>query len=58
MEDVIIDVIVNGQVLTPTEIPPAMSDKIAAALVNGDYPREIEHKGVHYQWSTRPCVYP
>ncbi len=58
MEDVIIDVIVDGRVLTPTEIPPAVSDQIEAALVNGDEPREIDHEWVCYQWSPRPCVFP
>ena len=58
MEDIIIDVIVDGRVLTPAEIPPAVSNRIEAALVNEDELREIDYEGVYYQWSVRPCVFP
>jgi hypothetical protein len=58
MEDIIIDVIVDGRVLLPQEIPPAVSVEIETALAHGDTPREIIVEGVCYQWSVRPCVYP
>jgi len=58
MEDFIIDVIVDGRLLSPKEIPPAVAAEIAAALANGKAPKEILYAGVRYQWSVRPCVYP
>ena len=62
MYDIIIDVVVDGRALTPEEIPQAVSDHIAAiqeqGLENEGGIWEIEHAGVHYQWSIRPCVYP
>ena len=58
MEDIIIDVIADGRVLTLVEIPPAVSNQIEAALVNRDESREIDYIGVCYQWSIRPCVFP
>jgi hypothetical protein len=56
--DIVIDVLVDGRTLTPGEIPPAVSEQIAAAQKNGDPVREIEHAGIRYRWSIRPCVYP
>ena len=58
MEDVIIDVVVNGRVLLPQEIPPAVTEAIGATLVKEEPPREIQYEGVRYWWSIRPCVYP
>lgn len=58
MEDVIIDVVVNGRVLLPQEIPPAVTKAIAATLATPTSPQEIEYEGVCYWWSMRPCVYP
>ncbi len=58
MEDIIIDVLVDGRVLAPAKIPPAVFDQIEVALVNGDETREIDYEGVCYQWFTRPCVFP
>jgi len=58
MEDIIIDVIMDGRVLLPQEIPPAVSAEIETTLANGDPPKEIISEGVCYQWSVRPCVYP
>lgn len=58
MEDVIIDVVVNGRVLLPQEIPPAVTKVIEATLATGASPQEIQHEGVYYWWSIRPCVYP
>ena len=58
MEDLIIDVIVDGRVLLPKEIPPAVTAEIDAVLAKGAAPQEIFHAGVRYQWSVRPCVYP
>jgi len=58
MEDVIIDVIVEGRLLLPKEIPPVVSAEIEATLANGEAPTEIHYEGVCYQWSVRPCVYP
>ena len=62
MYDIITDVVVDGRALAPEEIPQAVSDYIVAiqeqGLENEGRIREIEHAGVHYQWSVRPCVYP
>jgi hypothetical protein len=58
MEDIIIDVIVDGLLLHPKEIPPPVSAEIEATLANGEAPKEITCEGVRYQWSVRPCVYP
>ena len=58
MEDIIIDVIVDGRVLLPREIPLAVSSEIAGTLANEETPREIHYERVCYQWSVRPCVYP
>ena len=58
MEDIIIDVIVEGRVLLPKEIPPAVSAEIAATLLDEGAPKEITCEGVCYQWFVRPCVYP
>jgi hypothetical protein len=58
MEDIIVDVIVDGRVLLPKEIPLTVSAEIDATLVNGEVPKEIIHDGVCYQWSVRPCVFP
>jgi len=58
MEDLIIDVIVDGRLLFSKEIPPAVAAEIAATLANGEAPEEILYAGVRYQWSVRPCVYP
>jgi len=57
-EDIIIDVIVDGRVLLPKEIPPDVSTEIEAALTDGHVPEEIIYEGVRYRWSVRPCVYP
>jgi hypothetical protein len=58
MEDVIIDVVVNGRVLLPGEIPAAVTQVIATTLATDAPPQEIEHEGVRYWWAVRPCVYP
>jgi hypothetical protein len=58
MEDLIIDVIVDGRVLLPKEIPPAVTAEIDATVAKGEAPKEILYAGVRYQWSVRPCVYP
>lgn len=58
MEDVIIDVVVNGRVLLPQEIPLAVTEAIGATLTKEEPPQEIQHEGVRYWWSIRPCVYP
>jgi hypothetical protein len=57
-EDIIIDVIVDGQVLLPHDIPPAVAAEIDAAVAEGTGPYEILCDGVRYQWAVRPCVYP
>ena len=57
--DIIIDVIRDGRVLNPEEIPMAVSAAIDVKLANGEMtPGEIEHEGTRYLWSVRPCVYP
>ena len=58
MEDVIIDVVVNGRVLPPREIPVEVTKVIEATLATEAPPQEIQHEGVCYWWSIRPCVYP
>ena len=58
MEDVIIDVIVNGRVLLSQEIPLAVTKVIETTLAKEEPPQEIQHEGVRYWWSIRPCVYP
>ena len=58
MEDVIIDVVVNGRVLLPQEIPLVVREAIGAALAKEEPPQEIHYEGVSYWWSVRPCVYP
>ena len=56
--DIIIDVVADGRTLSPDEIPPAVSEQIATAHKTGDPARELEHAGIRYRWSIRPCVYP
>ena len=57
--DIIIDVILDGRVLNPEEIPPTVSSAIDAKIADGEAaPGEIEYKGTRYLWSVRPCVYP
>lgn len=58
MEDVIIDVIVNGRVLLLQEIPLAVTKIIETTLAKEEPPQEIQYEGVYYWWSIRPCVYP
>lgn len=58
IEDIIIDVIVDGRLLHPKEIPSAVSAEIEASLANGATPQEILYEGVPYYWSVRPCVFP
>ena len=56
--DIIIDVVADGRTLSPDEIPPTVSEQIATAHKTGDPARELEHAGIRYRWSIRPCVYP
>jgi len=57
--DIIIDVILDGRVLDPQEIPLAVSKEIDAKLERGEAaPGEIDHEGKQYLWLVRPCVYP
>jgi hypothetical protein len=58
MEDIIVDIIKDGRVLSLPEIPPAVAAEIEAAVARGEEPREILHEGVTYFWFVRPCVYP
>ena len=58
IEDIIVDVIADGRVLGPQEIPPAVSAEIALRLARKETPQEIHHQGIVYLWSVRPCVYP
>ena len=58
VHDIIIDVVVDSRTLSPDEIPPAVSEQIAASHKTGDPTRELEHAGIRYRWSIRPCVYP
>jgi len=48
MEDVIIDVVVNGRVLLPQEIPLTVTQVIEATLATEAPPQEIQHEGVYY----------
>jgi hypothetical protein len=54
MEDIIVDVIANGRVLPPREIPDAVVGKIDVALARGEAPGEILYEGVRYLWLVRP----
>ncbi|HXG19261.1 MAG TPA: hypothetical protein VNN62_09340 [Methylomirabilota bacterium] len=58
MEDLIIDIIKDGRVLTLPEIPPVIAAEIEAAVARGEEPREILYEGATYCWFVRPCVYP
>jgi len=58
VEDIIIDVMVDGRLLHPKEIPSAVSVEIEATLDKGAAPQEIICEGVSYYWSVRPCVFP
>ena len=58
VEDIIIDVVVDGRALLPREIPPVVSAEIDATLAQGGTPKEIYYDGVRYLWFIRPCVYP
>ena len=55
---IIIGVVTDGRTLSPHEIPPAVSAQIASAQNTGDPVCELEHAGVRYRWSVRPCMYP
>jgi hypothetical protein len=54
MEDVIIDIIADGRVLQPKEIPPAVMAEVAAAVDDNAPPREVRHNGRSYCWFVRP----
>ncbi len=56
--DIIVDVIANGRILGPQEIPPPVAAAIDAALARNETPAEIHHDGIGYVWLVRPCVYP
>ncbi|MBI3244964.1 MAG: hypothetical protein HYZ50_00480 [Deltaproteobacteria bacterium] len=56
--DIIVDVIVDGHVVGPQEIPPAVAVAIDAALAKHEEPAEIQYGGIGYSWLVRPCVYP
>jgi hypothetical protein len=56
--DLIVDVILDGRVLSPQEIPAAVSVEAEALLARGEGPKEIRHEGVCYLLFVRPCVYP
>lgn len=58
VHDIIIDVVADDRTLSPDEIPPAVSEQIATAHKTGDPVCELEHAGIRYRWSIRPCVYP
>ncbi len=56
--DIIVDIIMDGRVLGPQEIPLAVAAAIDAALARHEEPAEIQHDGIGYSWLVRPCVYP
>lgn len=56
--DLIVDVILDGRVLNPHEIPPAVSAEVDTLLARGEGPKEIRHEGTCYLLFVRPCVYP
>ncbi|MGE0683986.1 MAG: hypothetical protein AB7P69_24160 [Candidatus Binatia bacterium] len=56
--DLIVDVILDGRVLNPQEIPPVISAEVETILVRGEGPTEIHHEGMRYVLFVRPCVYP
>ena len=58
MEDIIVDIIIDGQVLGLPEIPPAVAAAVEDAIAHGEEPGEILHEGATYLWFVRPCVYP
>ena len=57
-EDIIVDVLVDGRVLSPKEIPPKVQAQIESALEREVSVHVIEQDGIHYFWSVRPCVFP
>jgi len=56
--DLIVDVILDGRVLNPPEIPPAVAAEVETLLSCGEGPKEIHHEGSRYLLLIRPCVYP
>lgn len=56
--DLIVDVILDGRVLNPQEIPPAVSAEVETIVACGEGPKEIHHEGACYLLFVRPCVYP
>lgn len=56
--DLIVDVILDGRVLNPHEIPPAVSAEVDTLVARGEGPKEIRHEGTCYLLFVRPCVYP
>jgi hypothetical protein len=56
--DLIVDVILDGRVLNPQEIPPTVSAEVEAILARGEGPTEIHYEGSRYLLFVRPCVYP
>jgi hypothetical protein len=56
--DLIVDVILDGRVLNPQEIPSAVAAEVEALLARGKGPKEVYHEGTCYFLFVRPCVYP
>jgi hypothetical protein len=56
--DLIVDVILDGRVLDPQEIPSAVSAEVEAILARGEGLKEVDHEGTRYLLFMRPCVYP
>lgn len=54
MEDIIVDIIRDGRVLQPKEIPPVVMVEVAAAVADNAPPREILYNGGSYFWFVRP----
>ncbi len=54
MEDIIVDIIRDGRVLQPKEIPPVVMAEVAAAVADNAHPREILYNGGSYFWFVRP----
>ena len=55
--DLVVDIFIDGRLVNPSEIPAAVVSEIETSALASASGR-LTAKGVVYEWSTRPCVYP
>ena len=58
MYDIVIDIYAEGQLVHTASVPTPVTEAINAAIDRSHDTGLIEHQGVRYRWSIRPCVFP